>query len=159
MWKVFIKLLFPQLLQRCRSALGLRFDSWRDEVMSQFPNGFLLTLCLVAGEAARHFSLPASATKTSISELSPDVDYMVTIVAFAGSQQSLPISGQLTRESPNGKLNAVQPSTQAAAGSSNTPAAVTGRHNRKMVDESSGFLIPTETLSFEILLLMLLLKL
>ncbi|XP_014830360.1 PREDICTED: collagen alpha-1(XII) chain-like, partial [Poecilia mexicana] len=61
--------------------------------------GYRIHVTSDSGEAARHFSLPASATKTSISELSPDVDYVVTIVAFAGSQQSLPISGQLTLES------------------------------------------------------------
>ncbi|XP_014895004.1 collagen alpha-1(XII) chain [Poecilia latipinna] len=61
--------------------------------------GYRIHVTSDSGEAARQFSLPASATKTSISELSPDVDYVVTIVAFAGSQQSLPISGQLTLES------------------------------------------------------------
>lgn len=89
MWKVFIKL----------PALQVRLDSCRDEVMSQFPNGFLLTLYIPAGEQSRQFSLPASVTKTSIPNLSPDVDYVVTIVAFAGSRESLPISGQITRES------------------------------------------------------------
>ncbi|XP_027896679.1 collagen alpha-1(XII) chain isoform X5 [Xiphophorus couchianus] len=61
--------------------------------------GYRIHMTSDSGEAARQFSLPASATQTSISELSPDVDYVVTIVAFAGSQQSLPISGQLTLES------------------------------------------------------------
>ncbi|CAG01460.1 unnamed protein product, partial [Tetraodon nigroviridis] len=47
-------------------------------------------------EAEREFTLPPAATKTSISDLSADVDYVVSISAFAGSQESLPISGQLT---------------------------------------------------------------
>uniref|UniRef100_A0A3B4F2M5 Collagen type XII alpha 1 chain n=1 Tax=Pundamilia nyererei TaxID=303518 RepID=A0A3B4F2M5_9CICH len=51
-------------------------------------------------EPTKEFTLPASATKTSISDLTPDVDYVVTITAYSGSEQSLPISGQITRESP-----------------------------------------------------------
>uniref|UniRef100_A0A8C9ZP75 Collagen type XII alpha 1 chain n=1 Tax=Sander lucioperca TaxID=283035 RepID=A0A8C9ZP75_SANLU len=51
-------------------------------------------------EPTKEFTLPPSATKTSISDLSPDVDYTVTISAYAGSEESLPISGQITRESP-----------------------------------------------------------
>uniref|UniRef100_A0A8C9ZMB3 Collagen alpha-1(XII) chain n=1 Tax=Sander lucioperca TaxID=283035 RepID=A0A8C9ZMB3_SANLU len=52
-------------------------------------------------EPTKEFTLPPSATKTSISDLSPDVDYTVTISAYAGSEESLPISGQITRESPD----------------------------------------------------------
>uniref|UniRef100_A0A3Q3CJL9 Collagen, type XII, alpha 1b n=1 Tax=Haplochromis burtoni TaxID=8153 RepID=A0A3Q3CJL9_HAPBU len=48
-------------------------------------------------EPTKEFTLPASATKTSISDLTPDVDYVVTITAYSGSEQSLPISGQITR--------------------------------------------------------------
>lgn len=66
--------------------------------MSLFPNGFLLTLYFPAEEPTRQVSLPASATKTSISDLTPDVNYVVTIVAYAGSEESLPISGQITCE-------------------------------------------------------------
>uniref|UniRef100_A0A8C4IHE1 Collagen alpha-1(XII) chain n=1 Tax=Dicentrarchus labrax TaxID=13489 RepID=A0A8C4IHE1_DICLA len=51
-------------------------------------------------EPMKEFTLPASATKTSISDLSPDVDYVVTISAYAGSEESLPISGQITSKSP-----------------------------------------------------------
>uniref|UniRef100_A0A669BGH9 Collagen alpha-1(XII) chain n=1 Tax=Oreochromis niloticus TaxID=8128 RepID=A0A669BGH9_ORENI len=51
-------------------------------------------------EPTKEFTLPASATKTSISDLTPDVDYVVMITAYSGSEQSLPISGQITRESP-----------------------------------------------------------
>lgn len=67
--------------------------------MQQFPNGFPLTLCILVDEPTKEFNLPASATKTSISDLSPDVDYAVTITAYAGSAESLPISGQITSES------------------------------------------------------------
>ncbi|XP_047243771.1 collagen alpha-1(XII) chain isoform X2 [Girardinichthys multiradiatus] len=61
--------------------------------------GYTIQVTSGTGEQTRQFSLPASATKTSISDLSPDVDYEVTIVAYAGSEESLPISGQITLES------------------------------------------------------------
>uniref|UniRef100_A0A3Q3JN84 Collagen, type XII, alpha 1b n=1 Tax=Monopterus albus TaxID=43700 RepID=A0A3Q3JN84_MONAL len=48
---------------------------------------------------SKEFTLPASATKTSISGLSPDVDYVVTISAYVGSEESLPMSGLITIES------------------------------------------------------------
>lgn len=57
-------------------------------------------MCILVEEPTKEFTLPASATKTSISDLTPDVDYEVTISAYVGSEESLPISGQITRESP-----------------------------------------------------------
>lgn len=59
----------------------------------------LLCLCVPAEEPVKEFTLPPTATKTSISDLSADVDYVVTISAYAGSEESLPISGQITCES------------------------------------------------------------
>ncbi|XP_051816945.1 collagen alpha-1(XII) chain isoform X4 [Acanthochromis polyacanthus] len=61
--------------------------------------GYRIQVTSDTGEPTKEFTLPASATKTSISDLSPDVDYVVTIVAYAGSEESLPISGQITIES------------------------------------------------------------
>ncbi|KAG7220584.1 hypothetical protein INR49_018021 [Caranx melampygus] len=55
-----------------------------------------LTSCVRENEPAKEFTLPASATKTSISDLTPNVDYSVTISAYAGSEESLPITGQIT---------------------------------------------------------------
>lgn len=53
---------------------------------------------ILAEEPPKELTLPPFATKTSITDLSADVDYVVTISAFAGSEESLPISGQITRE-------------------------------------------------------------
>uniref|UniRef100_A0A4W6EWK5 Collagen alpha-1(XII) chain n=1 Tax=Lates calcarifer TaxID=8187 RepID=A0A4W6EWK5_LATCA len=53
-------------------------------------------------EPTKEFTLPPSATKTSISDLSPDVDYVVTISAYSGSEESLPISGQITLDKITG---------------------------------------------------------
>ncbi|XP_053193439.1 collagen alpha-1(XII) chain [Scomber japonicus] len=61
--------------------------------------GYRIQVTSDTDEPTKEFNLPASATKTSISDLSPDVDYAVTITAYAGSAESLPISGQITSES------------------------------------------------------------
>uniref|UniRef100_A0A8C9ZMP6 Collagen alpha-1(XII) chain n=1 Tax=Sander lucioperca TaxID=283035 RepID=A0A8C9ZMP6_SANLU len=68
--------------------------------------GYRIQVTSDTEEPTKEFTLPPSATKTSISDLSPDVDYTVTISAYAGSEESLPISGQITRESPYFKPNA-----------------------------------------------------
>uniref|UniRef100_A0AAQ5ZVJ8 Collagen alpha-1(XII) chain n=1 Tax=Amphiprion ocellaris TaxID=80972 RepID=A0AAQ5ZVJ8_AMPOC len=60
--------------------------------------GYRIQVTSDTGEPTKEFTLPASATKTSISDLSPDVDYVVTIAAYAGSEESLPISGQITSD-------------------------------------------------------------
>ncbi|KAK1889314.1 Collagen alpha-1(XII) chain [Dissostichus eleginoides] len=64
--------------------------------------GYRIQVTSDTEEPTREFSLPATASKTSISDLSPDVDYTVTILAYAGSEESLPISGQITLESTGG---------------------------------------------------------
>ena len=65
-------------------------------------NWIILTWCwlfLCSDEPSRELNLPASATKTSITNLTPDVDYAVTISSYYGSDESLPLSGQITSES------------------------------------------------------------
>uniref|UniRef100_UPI003AAE1D4A collagen alpha-1(XII) chain-like n=1 Tax=Centroberyx gerrardi TaxID=166262 RepID=UPI003AAE1D4A len=61
--------------------------------------GYRIQVTSDTEEPTKEFSLPAAASKTSISDLSPDVDYVVTISAYAGSEESLPISGQITIQS------------------------------------------------------------
>ncbi|XP_026146323.1 collagen alpha-1(XII) chain isoform X5 [Carassius auratus] len=50
-------------------------------------------------EPVKEFTLPPTATKTSIRDLTPDVDYVVTIISYSGSEESIPISGQITIQS------------------------------------------------------------
>ncbi|KAK5852560.1 hypothetical protein PBY51_006413 [Eleginops maclovinus] len=64
--------------------------------------GYRIQVTSDTEEPTREFSLPASVSKTSISDLTPDVDYTVTIQSYAGSEESLPISGQITLESTGG---------------------------------------------------------
>ncbi|ROL42797.1 Collagen alpha-1(XII) chain [Anabarilius grahami] len=46
---------------------------------------------------SKDFTLPSSATNTSITDLTPDVDYSVSINSFDGAEESIPILGQLTK--------------------------------------------------------------
>ncbi|XP_051908747.1 collagen alpha-1(XII) chain-like isoform X2 [Hippocampus zosterae] len=62
-------------------------------------DGYRIHVTSDAGEFVREFALAPSATSTSISELSQDVDYTVSVFAYAGAQESLPVSGLITIES------------------------------------------------------------
>ncbi|XDV42634.1 hypothetical protein PO909_011260 [Leuciscus waleckii] len=50
---------------------------------------------------SKDLTLPDSATSTSITDLTPDVDYSVSINSFDGVEESIPILGQLTIQSSN----------------------------------------------------------
>lgn len=49
----------------------------------------------------RDFTLPATATSTNITNLTPDVDYSVSISSYDGTDESIPIFGQLTSKHQN----------------------------------------------------------
>lgn len=53
-------------------------------------------LPVLADEAVRDFTLDAYTTTTSITDLTPDLDYSVSILSYYGSEESIPIFGQLT---------------------------------------------------------------
>ncbi|KAM9435215.1 collagen alpha-1(XII) chain isoform 2-T2 [Clarias gariepinus] len=61
--------------------------------------GFRIQVSSGTDEPVKEFSLPASARKTIIRDLTTDVDYEVTISSYAGSQESIPLSGQITIQS------------------------------------------------------------
>uniref|UniRef100_W5KMB3 Collagen type XII alpha 1 chain n=1 Tax=Astyanax mexicanus TaxID=7994 RepID=W5KMB3_ASTMX len=52
----------------------------------------------------KDLTLPASATSTEITKLTPDVDYSVSINSFYGSDESIPIFGQITTECSVGAI-------------------------------------------------------
>uniref|UniRef100_A0A7N5ZTQ2 Collagen alpha-1(XII) chain n=1 Tax=Anabas testudineus TaxID=64144 RepID=A0A7N5ZTQ2_ANATE len=58
--------------------------------------GFKIQVVSDADEPSREFTLDAYATSTSITDLTPDVDYSVSINSYYGVEESLPIFGQLT---------------------------------------------------------------
>ncbi|TSO25219.1 Collagen alpha-1(XII) chain [Bagarius yarrelli] len=57
----------------------------------------------------RDFTLPASATSTNITNLTPDIDYSVSISAYDGLDESISIFGQLTIQSSNTSGTAKKP--------------------------------------------------
>uniref|UniRef100_A0A6Q2ZEB7 Collagen alpha-1(XII) chain n=1 Tax=Esox lucius TaxID=8010 RepID=A0A6Q2ZEB7_ESOLU len=59
-------------------------------------------------------SLPASATMTSITDLTPDVDYSVSISSFVDTEESISIFGQLTIQSSNTSGSERRPQTSDA---------------------------------------------
>ncbi|KAL2081858.1 hypothetical protein ACEWY4_021676 [Coilia grayii] len=61
--------------------------------------GYRLQIVAESDEADREMTLPSSTTKTDITDLTPDMNYMVTISAYSGREESLPISGQITIQS------------------------------------------------------------
>ncbi|XP_058235769.1 collagen alpha-1(XII) chain isoform X2 [Hemibagrus wyckioides] len=61
--------------------------------------GFRIQVSSGTDEPVKEFTLPASARKTSIRDLTTDVDYEVTISSYYGSQESIPLSGQITIQS------------------------------------------------------------
>nr|XP_057921467.1 collagen alpha-1(XII) chain isoform X1 [Doryrhamphus excisus] len=62
-------------------------------------DGYRIHVTSDTGELTREFALAPSATTTSISDLNADVEYSVSISAYSSSEESLPISGQITIES------------------------------------------------------------
>uniref|UniRef100_A0AAQ5ZR50 Collagen, type XII, alpha 1a n=1 Tax=Amphiprion ocellaris TaxID=80972 RepID=A0AAQ5ZR50_AMPOC len=58
--------------------------------------GFRIQVVSDADEPTRDFTLDAYTTTTSITDLTPDLDYSVSINSYDGSEESIPIFGQLT---------------------------------------------------------------
>uniref|UniRef100_A0A672IQR9 Collagen alpha-1(XII) chain n=1 Tax=Salarias fasciatus TaxID=181472 RepID=A0A672IQR9_SALFA len=69
--------------------------SWRRP--SSSIEGFRIYVTSDADEPTRDFTLDAYATTTSITDLTPDLDYSVSINSFYGTEESIPIFGQLTK--------------------------------------------------------------
>ncbi|KAK5916541.1 hypothetical protein CgunFtcFv8_011516 [Champsocephalus gunnari] len=63
--------------------------------------GFRLQVVADADEPSRDFTLDAYATMTKITNLTADLDYTVSIHSYYGSEESIPIFGQLTIQSSN----------------------------------------------------------
>lgn len=60
------------------------------------PSQLCFYCSILPDEAVRDFTLDAYTTVTSITDLTPDLDYSVSINSFEGSEESIPIFGQLT---------------------------------------------------------------
>ncbi|XP_074547779.1 collagen alpha-1(XII) chain [Halichoeres trimaculatus] len=75
--------------------------------------GFRIQVVSDADEPARDFTLDAYATTTSITNLTPDLDYSVSINSFVGTEESIPIFGQLTIQSSNTSERVRRPQSDA----------------------------------------------
>ncbi|XP_051578358.1 collagen alpha-1(XII) chain-like [Myxocyprinus asiaticus] len=62
---------------------------------------------------SKDFTLPASATNTSITDLTPDIDYSVSINSYDSMEESIPILGQITIQSSNTSGTARKPQSDA----------------------------------------------
>ncbi|KAM7403882.1 hypothetical protein PAMA_004351 [Pampus argenteus] len=85
--------------------------SWRRP--SSTIEGFRIQIISDADEAARDLTLNAYATMTSITDLTPEVDYSVSINSYYGSEESIPIFGQLTIQSSNTSGRVRRPQSDA----------------------------------------------
>ncbi|XP_048083246.1 collagen alpha-1(XII) chain isoform X1 [Alosa alosa] len=64
-------------------------------------HGFRIQVISDTDEPSKDFSLTASASTMSITDLTPDLDYSVSINSYLGAEESIPIFGQLTIQSSN----------------------------------------------------------
>ncbi|RVE57033.1 hypothetical protein OJAV_G00212260 [Oryzias javanicus] len=75
--------------------------------------GFRIQVASDADEPSRDFTLDAYTTSTSITNLTPDVDYSVSISSYYGSEESIPMFGQLTIQSSNTTGRVRRPTSDA----------------------------------------------
>ncbi|KAI5616691.1 collagen alpha-1(XII) chain isoform X1 [Silurus asotus] len=88
-------------------------DSWFGDGACFGDEGNLLRpLEVEAPDDLKEFTLPASATSTNITNLTPDIDYSVSISSYDGVDESLPILGQLTIQSSNMSVSSRKPATE-----------------------------------------------
>uniref|UniRef100_A0A8C7T3I5 Collagen alpha-1(XII) chain n=1 Tax=Oncorhynchus mykiss TaxID=8022 RepID=A0A8C7T3I5_ONCMY len=86
--------------------------SWRKP--SHRIQGYKIQVVSDTDEPAKEFNLPATATKTSITDLTPDLDYSVSINSYDDTEESIPIFGQLTIQSSNTSETERRPQTSDA---------------------------------------------
>ncbi|XP_063040582.1 collagen alpha-1(XII) chain isoform X2 [Engraulis encrasicolus] len=73
--------------------------TWRHPTSQR--DGYRIQVTSDTEEAFRDFSLPSSTSSMSITDLTPDVDYSVSINSYLGREESIPIFGTLTIQSSN----------------------------------------------------------
>ncbi|XP_041716800.1 collagen alpha-1(XII) chain isoform X5 [Coregonus clupeaformis] len=102
----FLAVLLSSVEAQVEPPSDLRFKILNENTVQMTWNvpltpieGFKIQVASDTDEPTKYVSLPATATKTSITDLTPDMDYVVTIITYSGSEESLPISGQLTIQS------------------------------------------------------------
>uniref|UniRef100_A0A8C8LPY4 Collagen alpha-1(XII) chain n=1 Tax=Oncorhynchus tshawytscha TaxID=74940 RepID=A0A8C8LPY4_ONCTS len=103
----FVAVLFASVEAQVEPPSDLKFTilnentvqmSWRKP--SHRIQGYKIQVVSDTDEPAKEFNLPATATKTSITDLTPDLDYSVSINSYDDTEESIPIFGQLTSKRP-----------------------------------------------------------
>ncbi|XP_052001057.1 collagen alpha-1(XII) chain isoform X5 [Xyrauchen texanus] len=84
--------------------------SWRTP--SSQIQGYRIQVVSDADDS-KDFTLPASATNTSITDLTADIDYSVSINSYDSLEESIPILGQITIQSSNTSGTARRPQSDA----------------------------------------------
>ncbi|PWA16437.1 hypothetical protein CCH79_00004628, partial [Gambusia affinis] len=75
--------------------------------------GFRIQVVSDADEPARYLNLGSEISTTLLNNLTPDLDYTVSINSYYGSEESIPIYGQLTIQSSNTSGKARKPHSDA----------------------------------------------
>ncbi|XP_024913641.1 collagen alpha-1(XII) chain isoform X1 [Cynoglossus semilaevis] len=80
---------------------------------SSWIEGYRIQVVSDADEPTRDFTLDAYTTTTSISDLTPELDYSVSISSYYESEESIPIFGQLTIQASNTSTRVRKPQSDA----------------------------------------------
>ncbi|XP_069462362.1 collagen alpha-1(XII) chain isoform X2 [Ambystoma mexicanum] len=68
--------------------------SWQRS--QEYIEGYRITVVPTTDGPTKELTLPYTATQTVLTELVPDIEYVVTIISFDDAEESLPVFGQLT---------------------------------------------------------------
>ncbi|XP_038127549.1 collagen alpha-1(XII) chain isoform X2 [Cyprinodon tularosa] len=104
----FLAALLPSIDAQVEPPSDLKFKILNENTVemswvrpSATIEGFRIQIVSDADEPARYLNLNADVSSTSITNLTPDLDYTVSISSYNGYEESIPIYGQLTIQSSN----------------------------------------------------------
>ncbi|KAL0969281.1 hypothetical protein UPYG_G00224980 [Umbra pygmaea] len=104
----FVAVLFASVEAQVEPPSDLKFTILNENTVqmswtkpSQRIEGYRIQLLSDTDDTGKELSLPASATMTSLTDLTPDLDYSVSISSYVDTEESIPIFGQLTIQSSN----------------------------------------------------------
>ncbi|KAM9354603.1 collagen alpha-1(XII) chain [Pholidichthys leucotaenia] len=116
----FLAALFSSIEAQVEPPSKLKFKILNENTVemtwerpSSAIEGFRIQVTSDADEPTRDFTLDAYTTVTSITDLTPDLDYSVSINSYYGAEESIPIFGQLTIQSSNATDGVRRPKTDA----------------------------------------------
>ncbi|XP_041420606.1 collagen alpha-1(XII) chain isoform X2 [Xenopus laevis] len=114
--------------------------------------GYKITIVPTIDGPAKELDLPASATQTILTELVPDVEYVVTAISYDELEESIPVFGQLTIQT-GGRVTLEEPKLETSKSARCSLSAVAdvvflvdgswsvGRNNFKYILDFMGSLV------------------